>query len=116
MTIFSSSSRVSRGGLEHELQTKSLTSVSFPLTRLHRACTHCLHLVHCIELLPTPFEQTLHGYFPVFWTGPAPCLLIIILVFLVLTLRPLALNSAFHLSSFTLSSSKLSAIITRSSA
>ena len=67
----------------------------------------------CIEHVPfvyiwyivlsysTPFEQKLHGYFPVFWTGPAPGLLIIILVFLVFTLRPLALNSAFHLSSFT---------------
>src|SRR5260221_13310326 len=114
---FASTTVLGSSLLAHRLHTYvTLAACRLPDIPLHFLCTQFRQLIHCSELLPTPFPHTPQFHFPDSSTSPIPHPPTIILVFLTFTFRPFTSIPTFHFNNFSLSSSSLSAISTRSSA
>ena len=84
-------------GFTHPLQTNvCITLYMLPFIPLHFLCIHFWQLVHCIELLPMPLPQTLHGHLTAFCIIFCHSPLIITLVLFIFTLMPLFSMLSFH--------------------
>ena len=84
--------------------------------RMHSLCTQSLQPLQYMLLLPTPVQQTVHGYSPELCNRFRPVPQIMTFAFPPFTLNPFFSMASFHIKSLMTHSSRESAMMTRSSA